>query len=616
MKRKEFLKVTSMGGASLMLGSSAVHASNLLDSPLLHELARSFNACNKVLVIIQLGGGNDGLNFTIPLNSYANLVAARPNIVPPQSQVLSLNGNPTTGMHPALTELRNLYNNNKVCIVQGVSYDNPNYSHFRATDIWQSGSDSTQIINTGWLGRFLQVDNPGFPNGYPNANMPDPLAIQIGNSLPLTLQGDTINLGYNVDNPNDLINVINATTDPSPANDYGRELTFLRLMKDQSNAYTTGIRAAYNSNANLYTQYPDEELSNQLKIVARLIKGGLRTAVYIVNHPNSWDHHDNQVVSGNPLAGKHAINMSILSKAIGAFQNDIELMNVANKVCGMTFSEFGRTIKGNGSLGTDHGVGAPVIFFGTQVKGGMIGTSPTIPANATYDDQVPMQYDYRQVYSTILQKWLCVNATDSGSILLNNYSTLDIFIPNVTLAIQLVSFNAVWKNADAQLSWQVANTNNIESFEVQVSKDKQNYTSLGFVPIDLAKTNYEFLHRNAGETNYYRIVTKEKSGEKSTSNVVRLQKTKTGEGQVVVISPNPIKAASPILRLNLIDVESGEFLVNMYSEMGSLVYQYGRSIVNENTIPININKAVTPGVYLIWVSLPSGYKKAHKVIFQ
>jgi len=614
MKRKDFIKIGSLTGVATMLGKSMVHASNLLDSPFLQEVALSFNSCNKVLVIIQLTGGNDGLNFIIPVDQYSSLAVARPGIVPPQSQILSLNNNATTGMHPSLAELRNLYNDNKVTIVQGVSYSNPNFSHFRATDIMQSGSDSTQVLSTGWLGRYLQVDNPGFPNGYPNSNMADPLAIQIGSSLPLTLQGNPINVGYNVSDPQSLINIINETADPAPNTDYGNELSFIRLMKDQSNAYTDTIKNAYNTTATLSTQYPDEELANELKIVARLVKGGLRTPVYIVNHSDSFDTHNSQVEAGNYNQGRHPVAMAKLSKAIAAFQNDLELMNVADKVSGMTFSEFGRNIKANGSLGTDHGIAAPVIFFGTRVRGGMIGTSPVLPANPTSDDHVPMQYDYRQLYSSVLQQWLCMNTADSSSILMNDYTALPIFYSNIVLPIQLVNFTAVWKDNLPLLNWQVAAATGIEQFEVQYSSNGREFITIATVPCNTYDSAYQFVHRNAGATNYYRIVTIEKDGEKSISKVVRLAKTRNGEGQVVVINPNPVAAGNPVIRLNLLEAEDGEILVSLYNSICVLVHQFGRQLRNENTVSIAVNKSLPAGAYVVWVSLPGGYKKAHKIL--
>ena len=614
MKRKEFVKLSVLSGAATMLGKSMVHASNLLDSPFLQQLAQSFNSCNRVLVIIQLTGGNDGLNCIIPIDQYGSLATARPTIVPPLSQILTLNNNITTGMHPSMPELRNLYNENKVNIVQGVSYSNPNFSHFRATDIMQSGSDSTQVLTTGWMGRYLQLDNPGFPDGYPNSNMPDPLAIQIGSSLPLTLQGTAINTGYNVSDPQSLINIINETTDVSPNNDYGRELSFIRLMKDQSNAYATTIRDAYNAAVTLSTQYPDEDLANQLKIVARLIKGGLRTPVYIVNHPDSFDTHDGQVVSGNFNQGRHPIAMAKLSKAIAAFQNDLELMQVDEKVCGMTFSEFGRNIKGNGSLGTDHGTAAPVIFFGTKVRGGMVGTSPLLPANATADDHVAMQYDYRQLYSSVLQKWLCISAPDADTTLLDSYSTLSIFDTDIVLPVQLVSFTAVWQNDVPKLNWQVASTMGIHFFEVQWSGNGQDFTTINRVFVDGENKQYQLLHTAAAAINYYRIVSNEYNGERSISKVVRLTNTNAGQGQVVVINPNPVKAGNPVIKLNLLDAENGEMLLHLYTDTGVLVYQFGRVLQLENTVAIAVNKSLPAGVYMVWVSLPGGYKKAHKVL--
>jgi uncharacterized protein (DUF1501 family) len=385
MKRSTFLKTGSLMAAPLIINGVPIYANPTTGNAFFDYLAMTTYGCGRILVIIQMNGGNDGLNTIIPLDKYSNLNNGRPDIILPQASILPLTNNPTTGMHPALAELRDLYNNGKMVLVQGVSYPNPNFSHFRATDIWFSGSASNVVLDTGWLGRALDTNYPAYPVGYPNTNMPDPLAIQIGSTLPFSIQGPLVNMGYNVSSPTALINVINATTDPAPNNDYGRELTFLRLMKDQSNAYRVGIQAAYNAQQTLSTLYPasGNTLADQLKIVARLIGGGLDTPVYIVNHPNSHDTHVNQVVTGDTTTGAHANMLSILSKAINAFQNDITLMGKAPNVTGMTFSEFGRRIINNASMGTDHGAGAPVMFFGAALNPGMIGVSPNIPVNPT-----------------------------------------------------------------------------------------------------------------------------------------------------------------------------------------------------------------------------------------
>jgi uncharacterized protein (DUF1501 family) len=416
-------------------------ASASLTNQAMQAMAEAMAGCGKILVIIQLNGGNDGLNTVFPLDQWSNLDAARNNILMSQSNVLPLNGNLTTALHPAMADMQAMYNNGKLMIVQGVSYPNPSYSHFRATDIWFTASGSNQTLNSGWLGRTLNTAYPNYPTNYPTAAMPDPLAIQIGSSLPFSLQGPNMNMGYSVADPNALLNVINGITDPAPNTDYGHELTFLRLMKDQSNVYRSAIQNAYNATQAQTANYPASNLlADQLKIVAKLINGGLQTPIYVVNHPNTHDTHESQVNATDKTIGAHATNLNILSTAMGAFQADLALMGKENMVTGMTFSEFGRRIKSNASMGTDHGAGAPVILFGaalntspTAVAGtahpvaGMIGTSPTIPAAAGVNDQVPMQFDFRQIYSTIMQEWLCLTDLQAYDVLGGNYTKLPIF---------------------------------------------------------------------------------------------------------------------------------------------------------------------------------------------
>jgi uncharacterized protein (DUF1501 family) len=446
MERRKFLKSTAILSAPLLLNKFPVLASSNLESSSLHSLAQAAAGCGKILVIIQMNGGNDGLNTVFPRDKWSQLSNARSNILMNETSVLPLANNPTTGFHPAMTELKNLYDDGKMMIVQNVSYPNPSYSHFRATDIWFTGSDSNVSLNTGWMGRALDKKFPNFPIGYPNTDMPDPLAIQIGSTLPFSLQGPKINMAYSVPNPNDLLNVINATSDPSPNSDYGLELTFLRLMKDQSNTYRAAIQAAYNVAQPQAATYPTNNyLADQLKIVAKLINGGLQTPIYVVNHPGGFDTHENQVLSSDRTQGRQAKNLGVLSKAISAFQQDLTLMGKQDKVTGMTFSEFGRRIKSNDSEGTDHGTCAPVMFFGAALNtgssvantahpvSGMIGTSANLPTNATVDDEIPMQFDFRQIYASIMQDWLCMTPEQSTAVLGNTFAKLPIFRTSTVL---------------------------------------------------------------------------------------------------------------------------------------------------------------------------------------
>ncbi|VXB26507.1 conserved exported hypothetical protein [Flavobacterium sp. 9AF] len=440
MKRRKFIQTSALVAAPLLFNKIPVLASSHLESSNLRTLANAAANCGKILVIIQMSGGNDGLNMVFPRDKWSELTNARPNILLNENEVLTLNNNLTTGLHPAMPELQELYNLGELMIVQGVSYPNPSYSHFRATDIWFTASQSDETLDTGWIGRALDEMYPNFPEAYPNSDMRDPLAIQIGSTLPFSLQGPNINMGYSAPDPNQLLNVINETTDPAPNTDYGLELTFLRLMKDQSNAYKETIQTAYNVPQEQTTAYPDDKLAAQLKIVARLINGGLQTPIYIVNHPNSFDTHENQIMESDKKLGRQPENLALLSKAIGAFQSDLKKMGKSDKVTGMTFSEFGRRIKSNDSLGTDHGSSAPVIFFGSSLNtgvanvigteqpvSGMIGSSPNLPQNATVNNQVPMQYDFKQLYATIMKDWLCMTEEQSNSVLGNNFETLPIF---------------------------------------------------------------------------------------------------------------------------------------------------------------------------------------------
>lgn len=444
MKRRSFIKTSAIATIPLALNGIPVMASSMLESNSLETLATAAVNCGKILVIIQMNGGNDGLNTVFPLDKWENLKNARSNILMNQSSVLPLSNNTTTGLHPGMPEMKNLYNEGKLMIVQGASYPNPSYSHFRATDIWFTASDSDKNLNSGWLGRALDKVYPEFPVGYPNSDMLDPLSIQIGSTLPFSLQGPNINMGYNAPDPTSLLNVINQITDPAPNSDYGTELTFLRLMKDQSNVYRAAIQKAYNTPQAQTATYPtSNKLADQLNIVAKLINGGLQTPIYIVNHPNTSDLHSAQVEASDKTKGSHRENLSILSQAVGAFQKDLELMGKEDLVTGMTFSEFGRRIKSNASLGTDHGAAAPVFFFGaalntspSAVKGtdepvaGMIGKSPDLPMNAAVNDQVEMQFDFRQIYSSIMQDWLCMSEAQATEVLGNSFAKIPIFNTN------------------------------------------------------------------------------------------------------------------------------------------------------------------------------------------
>lgn len=427
MKRRDFIKMTAAASAALSLNGLPISAFG--EGDFLGKLAKNRASNGNIMVFIQLSGGNDGLNTIIPLDRYSELSNARPNIMMPQASVLGLNGSATTGLHPAMTGLRDLYNSNKVNLVQGVGYPNPNFSHFRSTDIWSTASDSNVYQETGWLGRTIDNQFPGAPQAYPDPNFLDPLAIQIGSSVGPILTGVNGINGLALSSISSFYNIVNGTVDPAPNTPAGHELTFIRFITQQTQTYSQVIQNAANQGTNLAT-YPTSRLADQLKIIANLISGGLQTPIYLVKL-GGFDTHDNQV-DANVTQGRHADLLADLSDSINAFQTDLQMLGKDDIVAGCTFSEFGRRIKSNASLGSDHGSGAPMIFFGKKVNPTIIGNSPVLPANATSNDNIPMQHDFRQVYSSILQDWLGMSQSDTQSVLNNvNYPTLPIFQSSV-----------------------------------------------------------------------------------------------------------------------------------------------------------------------------------------
>jgi uncharacterized protein (DUF1501 family) len=292
-----------------------------------------------------------------------------------------------------------------------------------------SGSDSNEYLNTGWAGRFLNNQNPGYPDNYPTADKPDPLAIQIGSLSTLTCQGPVVNMSLSISDPSSFYNLIDGTNASVSNTNSGYELSFLRSIAKQTNLYTARIKKA-NDSVTQQVTYPNNSLASQLKIVARLIKGGLQTKVYMVNY-GGFDTHSGQVVASDTTTGTHANLLKVLSDAIAAFQSDIVGLEIEDRVIGMTYSEFGRRIKSNASGGTDHGSAAPLFLFGKNVRGGVFGNNPSIPVSATVNDNIPYQYDFRTVYSTILQNWFCVTESAQTEILTKQYPILPLINASV-----------------------------------------------------------------------------------------------------------------------------------------------------------------------------------------
>jgi len=422
MKRRDFLKNTSK---AVVIPSIAgkLGAKAYAMSPFASLLGNAVDT-DHVLVIIFMSGGNDGLNTVVPLDQMSQLSQARPHVILPESSLLQLPGT-QVGLHPALQGFKNLYDEDRLQIIQNVGYPNPDFSHFRSTDIWMSGANSDEILNSGWTGRYLNYEYANYPNDYPNAVMPDPLAIEIGWSSSLLFQGPTHNMGMLIQDPTDFYNLVDNVEEPAPDTFAGDRLKHIRLMAKQSQLYGTVIKSAAES-VNNQLDYPQgNSLAEKLKIVARLIKGGLKTRVYMVEH-GGFDTHDYQVDPNDHTQGEHAYLLMQLSEAVSSFMGDCDHLGISERVMGMTMSEFGRRVISNASGGTDHGEAAPLFLFGNHVNSGLVGINPDIPWNANYASNVSMEFDFRSIYGSLFEQWLCVDPADTSNILLHDFERLDL----------------------------------------------------------------------------------------------------------------------------------------------------------------------------------------------
>jgi len=330
--------------------------------------------------------------------------------------------------------MQDLWNDGKLSIVQGVSYPTPNFSHFRATDIWETGSDANVVLDSGWAGRYLNFEYPNYPSGFPNVDMPDPLAIRIGGPVGVGLQHLGVSMGVAINNTNDPLNLTGSVyIDPVTGACSGSKLDFVRTVQRQTDLYGDVIENAAQPGCNLSTLYPSgnqpgAELAQALKIVAQLICGGLKTRIYWVSE-TGFDTHAQQTDSVDHTVGMHADLLKGVSDSIHAFQDDLQLLGIADRVVGMTFSEFGRCIFSNGSGGTDHGSALPMFLFGNKVLPGMLGTNPVIDPGSNAGTNLAMQYDFRSVYASVLKDWFCLEQTEVDQVLLNSFQPLSLIDP-------------------------------------------------------------------------------------------------------------------------------------------------------------------------------------------
>ncbi len=433
MQRRKLLQYAGLA-AGFSLGKIPVWASAK------NQFSALAEENDNILVIIQMFGGNDGLNTIVPADDDRYYSKYRPTIGIPKNRLSKLREG--TYMNPALKLGTNngffgLFDEGKLAVIQGVGYPNNSLSHFRSTDIWLSATmpvNDSQRLDTGWLGRFTEKLN--------GDNLPEhPTCMNIGNSSSLLFQGTKGDLAIAVENPNDFYergkDILSGDNSMSDNSYFASERNYLLDVSIQSNKYSGVVKKAFDAGKNV-AKFDTEKLSAELQLVSRLISGGLKTKIYLVSI-DGFDTHANQGGDG----GKHSELLGKISKAVDSFMADLKAQKLSDKVVGMTVSEFGRRPEENASNGSDHGAASVMFAFGDAINGKIYGQNLSFDKLNANKDFV-YQFDYRRIYDELMTKWFKTNDATTKEILAGRFDIIEngLFSAKQVLANQIEPTNS------------------------------------------------------------------------------------------------------------------------------------------------------------------------------
>ncbi len=415
MKRRTFLKNTAISGASIALSPYLMKGINFNVSPI-----ENFIDNDNIIIILEMFGGNDGLNTVIPVHNstYHNI---RPNLaynIDEAVEVVKPSGDDFDGLYfnPALVTdvykegMKHIFETGRLAIVEGVGYDNPNLSHFRSQDIFLSGinnSDPKVSLLEGWLGRFILSQLPNYPTQIPD----HPLAVCIDRSVSLLFKTKQGHMAIALSDPEKFA-IIGDGLNPLPqiplmdgGDSFSSEFNFVHVIAQQSEMYSKAIYDAWDKGKDKIKVNYSDGLSQKFKLISMLIAGGLKSKIFYVNLSN-FDSHAQQMNS-DKISGQHPTLLRQVANAVSEFLDDAQQQGWAERVAGMTISEFGRRSYENGSRGTDHGAANVQFVFGGNsdyINGGTYGNSPDLD-NLDDNGNVVYQFDFRRTYSDFLINW-------------------------------------------------------------------------------------------------------------------------------------------------------------------------------------------------------------------
>ncbi len=433
--RREFLRHTVLGGAlSWTIPAFLANTLSALQAEAADQATQAATGRDSsILVVLQMAGGNDGLNTVVPYTN-DHYRRARPRLALPETKLLKLSDD--LALHAGLAGFKELYDAGQLAIVQGAGYPNPNRSHFRSTEIWQTASAADRFERYGWLGRYFDNACAGC----------DPtVGINIGRQMPQAFAAHEPK-GVSLDNPQNyrFIPPRRGRSDEAgeaeasfrrlnqpeaemaensggsigavagPVAHPGSPLDFLERTALEAQVSSDTIRAIA-SRVQTQAVYPASAVGNSLKLVARLIGGGMTTRVFYVSQ-GGYDTHTNQLGAQDRL-------LKDLGDAVRAFVADLKAQGNLARVLIMTFSEFGRRVAENASGGTDHGAAAPMFLVGDRVKAGLLGRYPSLAPADLFQGDLKYSVDFRSVYATVLERWL---RTRSETILGGRYPLIEL----------------------------------------------------------------------------------------------------------------------------------------------------------------------------------------------
>ncbi len=408
--RREFLHTgLTLASASLAVPGFLQRSALGLPLPMLGLSSLPGVDEDRILVVVQLSGGNDGLNTVVP-HAIREYYTARPSIALRAEQTLKI-ADSGVGLHPSLAPVMELYDEGLCAIVQGVGYPNPNRSHFKSMDIWHTAD--TSATGDGWLGKYIDAQCCGFGKGE-SGTVEDPTpGIAIGRTAPLAMQGRRVkpiafeseqlfrwtgeDVHDSLKQPYEEISRRGVVDGVPP----GSSAEFLMRTALDAQVSSDLIRRAVRQRS--LVQYPRSGLAQQLSMVASMIRAGLKTRVYYVSL-GGFDTHAGQ----GGAQGTHANLLQQFAQAVRAFYADLKAQENDKRVLTFTFSEFGRRVGQNASGGTDHGTAAPVFLFGPMVEPGLRTPHPAM--NALDDGDLRYETDFRAVYRGILEGWMGADA--------------------------------------------------------------------------------------------------------------------------------------------------------------------------------------------------------------